>query len=59
MDMIKARNLTSHTYNTEISDDIVSDIHMRFFCDSGLTEHIKRVGQVFYERQGAAAPKRP
>ena len=30
--MIKARNLTSHTYNTEIADDIVSDIHTRFFA---------------------------
>jgi len=31
MDMIKARNLTSHTYNIEIADSIVSDIHMNFF----------------------------
>ena len=31
MDMIKARNLTSHTYNTEIADSIVSDIRVRFF----------------------------
>lgn len=31
MDMIKARNLTSHTYNTEIAEDIVKSILTRFF----------------------------
>jgi nucleotidyltransferase substrate binding protein (TIGR01987 family) len=31
MDMIKARNLTSHTYNTDIAAGIVSDILTRFY----------------------------
>lgn len=31
MDMIKARNLTSHTYNTGIAEDIVKDILLRFY----------------------------
>lgn len=31
MDMIKARNLTSHTYNTAIASDIASDILTRFY----------------------------
>jgi nucleotidyltransferase substrate binding protein (TIGR01987 family) len=31
MDMIKARNLTSHTYNTDIAASIVSDILQRFY----------------------------
>lgn len=31
MDMIKARNLTSHTYNEEVADGIVKDILTRFF----------------------------
>ncbi len=31
MDMIKARNLTSHTYNTHIAEDIVKNILTRFF----------------------------
>jgi len=31
MDMIKARNLTSHTYNTNIAQDIVNNILTRFF----------------------------
>jgi len=31
MDMIKARNLTSHTYNTEIASNIASDILTRFY----------------------------
>jgi nucleotidyltransferase substrate binding protein (TIGR01987 family) len=30
MDMIKARNLTSHTYHTKIAEDIVKDILGRF-----------------------------
>lgn len=30
MDMIKARNLTSHTYNTEVAESIVHDILQRF-----------------------------
>lgn len=34
MDMIKARNLTLHTYNTEIAASIVEDILQSFF--SGL-----------------------
>jgi nucleotidyltransferase substrate binding protein (TIGR01987 family) len=31
MDMIKARNLTSHTYNIEITEGIVKDILARFY----------------------------
>lgn len=31
MDMIKARNLTSHTYNTEIAEGIANDILLRFY----------------------------
>ena len=31
MDMIKARNLTSHTYNTEIAQSIVNNILTRFY----------------------------
>ncbi len=31
MDMIKARNLSSHTYNKEISEAIVDDILKRFY----------------------------
>lgn len=31
MDMIKARNLTSHTYNVEVAESIVQDILTRFY----------------------------
>ena len=31
MDMIKARNLTSHTYNPEVADSVTLDILMRFY----------------------------
>jgi nucleotidyltransferase substrate binding protein (TIGR01987 family) len=31
MDMIKARNLTSHTYNTAIASEIAGDILSRFY----------------------------
>jgi nucleotidyltransferase substrate binding protein (TIGR01987 family) len=31
MDMIKARNQTSHTYKTEIAEEIAKDILTRFF----------------------------
>lgn len=31
MDMIKSRNLSSHTYNNEIAEAIVDDILMRFY----------------------------
>lgn len=31
MDMIKARNLTSHTYNTDIASGIADDILARFY----------------------------
>lgn len=31
MDMIKARNLTSHTYSTAIASDIANDILTRFY----------------------------
>lgn len=32
MDMIKARNLTSHTYNLDVANSIVTDILTRFFA---------------------------
>ena len=31
MDMIKARNLTSHTYNPEVADSVTRDILIRFY----------------------------
>ncbi|GFK95090.1 hypothetical protein NNJEOMEG_02944 [Fundidesulfovibrio magnetotacticus] len=31
MDMIRARNLSSHTYNTETAEEIVADVLARFF----------------------------
>jgi nucleotidyltransferase substrate binding protein (TIGR01987 family) len=31
MDMIKARNLTSHTYNLELAQQMISDILARFY----------------------------
>jgi len=31
MEMIKARNLSSHTYNPEIAEEIVEDILTRFY----------------------------
>jgi nucleotidyltransferase substrate binding protein (TIGR01987 family) len=31
MDMIKARNLSSHTYNQEVADEIVEGVRHRFF----------------------------
>ena len=31
MDMIKARNMTSHTYSTEIAQEIATDILQRFY----------------------------
>ncbi len=31
MDMIKARNLSSHTYNIEIAEEIVNDILKQFY----------------------------
>ena len=31
MDMIKARNLTSHTYNPGVADSMMRDILMRFY----------------------------
>ena len=31
MDMIKARNLTSHTYNLELAETITSDILVKFY----------------------------
>ena len=31
MDMIKARNLTSHTHNPEVADSVTRDILLRFY----------------------------
>lgn len=40
MDMIKARNLTSHTYNTEIAEGIANDILSRFYPAFAAMEQI-------------------
>lgn len=32
MDMIESRNLTSHTYNEEITQEIVADIVDRYYA---------------------------
>ena len=42
MAMIKARNLTSHTYNTEVAERLVRDILTRFFpAFSTMASHFK------------------
>lgn len=44
MDMIKARNLTSHTYNTEVAERIVQDILTRFYpAFSTMASHFKKL----------------
>ncbi len=43
MDMIRARNLTSHTYNTDIASHIVKDILTRFYpAFVQLEQHFRR-----------------
>ncbi len=49
MDMIKARNLTSHTYQTEVAERIVKDILGRFY--PALTALERRFAEV--EKQEA------
>jgi nucleotidyltransferase substrate binding protein (TIGR01987 family) len=44
MDMIKARNLTSHTYNTSLAANIVKDILTRFY--PAFTDMEERFGQL-------------
>jgi nucleotidyltransferase substrate binding protein (TIGR01987 family) len=44
MDMIKARNLTSHTYNTDIAEGIAQDILTRFY--PAFVDMEKRFGQL-------------
>lgn len=39
MDMIKARNLTSHTYHTDIAEEIANDILTRFYPAFAEMEH--------------------
>jgi nucleotidyltransferase substrate binding protein (TIGR01987 family) len=42
MDMIKARNLTSHTYNIDVAERIVQDILTRFYpAFSSMASHFK------------------
>ncbi len=45
MDMIKARNLTSHTYNTDIAESIAKDILTRFY--PAFAEMEQRFGQLY------------
>ena len=50
MDMIKARNLTSHTYNTSLAADIVNDILTRFY--PGFTDMEQRFSQLRDREEG-------
>lgn len=50
MDMIKARNLTSHTYNTGIAVGIVKDILSRFF--PAFIEMASRFNELSMEEAG-------
>ncbi len=45
MDMIKARNLTSHTYNTDIAESIAKDTLTRFY--PAFVEMEQRFGQLY------------
>ena len=46
MDMIKARNLTSHTYNTAVAESIVSDILSRFYpAFSAMADRFAQIGE--------------
>jgi nucleotidyltransferase substrate binding protein (TIGR01987 family) len=49
MDMIKARHASSHTYKTEVADEITQDILVRFH--PALIALEQRMGVVFYEKQ--------
>ncbi len=50
MDMIKARNLTSHTYNTSLAADIVKDILTRFY--PAFTDMEQRFSQLRDREEG-------
>jgi len=52
MDMIKARNLTSHTYQDKIADDIVKDILARFYF--ALTTMEQRFADLETKEMGGA-----
>lgn len=44
MEMIKSRNLTSHTYNKKVSDEIISNIKEKYFpCFSELKEYFQKL----------------
>ena len=51
--MIKALNLTSHTYNSEVADSVTRDILMRFYpAFAALQQRLAdRVGRVIYQKQ--------
>jgi hypothetical protein len=44
MDMIKARNLTSHTYDPHIAEEVVKDILTRFYTAPEQRALTKRLG---------------
>jgi hypothetical protein len=45
MDMIKARNLTSHTYQTTVANSIANDILTRFYpAFVALEQHFSQLG---------------
>lgn len=50
MDMIKARNLTSHTYNTEIAEGIAKDVLSRFY--PAFADMEKRFSQISIQDTG-------
>ncbi len=62
MNMHKSRNLTTHTYDEQIAEEILDSIHNDYFNllkdlllrlqkeEEALKEHINRVGVVLFER---------
>ena len=52
MDMIKARNLTSHTYNTNVAESISIDILTRFY--PAFAEMEQRFGQLYQQETDEA-----
>jgi nucleotidyltransferase substrate binding protein (TIGR01987 family) len=52
MDMIRARNLTSHTYNTDIAESIAKDILTRFY--PAFTEMARRFGHLYNQETDEA-----
>jgi len=49
MEMIRARNLTSHTYNTDIASEIVKDILNRFY--PAFVQMEERFGGLFEQEE--------